>query len=235
MFGISSEIPLKEKEMFEAFAENGDAEVDFAYKIRGEKDYGNNTATTRNGNVIEAVMDSTYISGITVANFLSNANAAHLIIEKGAFVLHSSHVSTDKGSILFTAASGTGKSTQAAFWREARGAFTVNEDRTIVRKTDGGHLACGCWAMGSGDKCGNVTAPIRGIVMLKQAARNYVRIPPPSEIIRHIVPQCTFDDKDVRSRIAIIELVSDMIGRVPIVELGCINDVSAVYELEKYL
>ena len=235
VFSIASPIPLKEKTGFESFVENGDVIADFTIEVRGEEGIGNGIRTLRNGDTIEAAVDSKYLSGITVTNLLSLANAAHFVIERDAFVLHSSHVSTDKGSILFTAASGTGKSTQAAFWRRARGAVTVNEDRTLVRRTADGYLACGCWATGSGDKCGNVTAPIRAIVMLRQAERNYVREARASEIIRHVIPQCSFDETSVTSRVKLIDLVSGMIGRVPIVELGCINDVSAVYELEKYI
>lgn len=235
MFGIVSPMPLKEKDTLEAFAENSKAKADFTIVVRDEPGLSNGISTTRRNDVIEVAMDASYLPGITVANLLDNVRAAHLIIEKGAFILHSSHVSTDKGSILFTAASGTGKSTQADFWRQARGTETVNEDRTIVKRADNGYLACGCWATGSGDICANVTSKIRGIVMLKQADGNRVRVPRPSEILRHIVPQCTFNENDINSCIGVIDLVADMIGKIPVIELGCVNDVSSVYELEKYI
>lgn len=62
---------------------------------------------------------------------------------KDAFVLHSSYIIKDDEAILFTAPSGTGKSTQAELWKKYNNAIIVNGDRTLIKKktTNGMHMA----------------------------------------------------------------------------------------------
>ena len=61
------------------------------------------------------------------------------IIEHNAMLIHSSAVSLDNEAYLFTAPSGTGKSTHTRLWREHFGerALMINDDKPIVRERDG--------------------------------------------------------------------------------------------------
>ena len=52
-------------------------------------------------------------------------------------VIHSSAIELDGNGILFSAPSGTGKSTQANLWREHKGAVVLNGDRPALRTLDG--------------------------------------------------------------------------------------------------
>lgn len=62
------------------------------------------------------------------------------VFDKGeGFVFHSSAVSVDGECYLFTAPSGTGKSTHVRLWRELLGerAIVINDDKPIIRFIDG--------------------------------------------------------------------------------------------------
>ena len=74
-----------------------------------------------------------------------------LLLRHNAVLLHSSVVSYQGKSILFSGPSGAGKSTQARLWQEHLGARILNGDRTVIRKTDQGFFGGGSiWSGTSG-------------------------------------------------------------------------------------
>ena len=90
----------------------------------------------------------------------------------GAFVLHSAYMIYNDEAILFTAPSGTGKSTQAELWRKHRGAEVINGDRCLLQFRDGKLRAFGWPVCGSSGICQNRSYPVRAIVVLEQAREN---------------------------------------------------------------
>ena len=60
-------------------------------------------------------------------------------IEYGVILFHSSVVEVDGECYLFTAKSGTGKSTHTRMWREVLGdrAIMINDDKPLIREEDG--------------------------------------------------------------------------------------------------
>lgn len=87
-------------------------------------------------------------------------------------LLHSSYIVHNGEAILFSAPSGTGKTTQAELWKKYVGADIVNGDRCAVMKIDGRWCACGCFYKGSSSYCENLTAPIKAIITLEQGDKN---------------------------------------------------------------
>ena len=67
----------------------------------------------------------------------------HLIIQNEGFLFHCSYIERDGNAILFTAPSGTGKSTQAELWKKYRNAQIINGDRAAIRIVDGTVMAEG--------------------------------------------------------------------------------------------
>lgn len=96
-----------------------------------------------------------------------------LLMRFDAMILHSCHIQKDMQSILFTAPSGTGKSTQGELWRIYRDAEIVNGDRTIIRKRNGVWYAYGAPFCGTSNISLNRQAPIKAIVVLQQAPYDY--------------------------------------------------------------
>ena len=166
---------------------------------------------------------------------LSCLSAEHLVAQAGGFIFHSSYIAHKGKGILFTAPSGTGKSTQAALWEELRGAQILNGDRSAVRAEPDCVRVYGVPFAGSSQICENVTLPLAAIVYLKQAPQTTIRRLRGAEAFRRIWEGCSINTWDRGD----VELVSETVGRIvtelPVYELACTPDESAVIALEGVL
>lgn len=88
------------------------------------------------------------------------------LLEKDALVLHCSYMQYKDYAILFSAPSGTGKTTQATLWEEYKGSHVVNGDKGLLMKDDGVWTAHGWPVCGSSGVCHNKNVPIKCVVML---------------------------------------------------------------------
>ena len=159
----------------------------------------------------------------------------HLVLDAGGVVLHASYILHNGRAILFTAPSGTGKSTQAELWKKLWGARIINGDRAVIRVVDGQAMACGIPFAGSSEYCENVTAPLAAIVYLDQAPQTTISRLNGFRAFRRVWEGCsvnTWDRTDVEKATGIVETI---ISRVPVYYLPCTPDESAVAALEGVL
>ncbi len=98
-----------------------------------------------------------------------------LLLEQNAFLLHACYTEMNGKAILFTAPSGTGKTTQAEFWKNLYGSRIINGDLTVVQKREGIWYACGFPHHGSAEECSNETYPLEAILILRQGKKNEIR------------------------------------------------------------
>lgn len=158
--------------------------------------------------------------------------AEHYIVQKNGFILHCSYIEHNGKAILFTAPSGTGKTTQAELWRKFRGANIINGDRAAVRIADGKILAEGIPFSGSSDYCENRSLPLKAIVYLEKAPETSIRKMGGYEAFSHIwegVSVNTWDREDLEKA---FETVTKTAKAVPVFYLECTPDESAVLALE---
>lgn len=181
------------------------------------------------------VKQNLYPNGITAKTVLNAIMAEHLVVEEGGVVFHCSYIAKDGKAILFTAPSGTGKSTQAELWRELRGAEIVNGDRAVIRVTDEGVLACGIPFAGSSEYCNNETLPIAAIVYLGQAPQTTIRPLRGYEAFARLWEGCSINLWDKQDVAAVSELVQRVVEEIPLYHLPCTPDESAVQALENAL
>lgn len=96
------------------------------------------------------------------------------LIEYNAMILHSSVISYHGKGIVFTAPSGTGKSTQASLWKKYYGCSIINGDRTIIRNLNE-YRCYGSPYAGSSGIFKNESVKLQVIVVLRQAKENRIR------------------------------------------------------------
>lgn len=178
---------------------------------------------------------SFYTNRVTVKTVLNSMAAEHLTLQSGGVLFHSSFIDRQGKGILFTAPSETGKSTQAALWETLRGVEIINGDRSVVRATEEGIFACGVPFAGSSRIFKNRTLPLEAIIYLKQAPVTTIRRLRGAEAFRRIWEGCSINAWDAEDLRLASETVLRVIGAVPVFELSCTPDESAVVAVEGVL
>lgn len=188
------------------------------------------------GRQYRVLLEQSQCPGKVATNAVLTVLAAeHLVALNGGFIFHSSYIQVDGKGILFTAPSGTGKSTQADLWNRLRGAPIHNGDRSAVRWVDGKAYACGIPFAGSSQICENVTLPLGAIVYLKQAPQTTIRKLRGAEAFRRVWEGCSVNTWDRMDVDLISEAVMHILSEVPVFELACTPDESAIIALEGVL
>lgn len=157
------------------------------------------------------------------------------LVRRDHMVLHCAYVECRGEAILFSAPSGTGKTTQARLWEEYRGSRTVNGDRALLGKPDGRWAARGWPVCGTSEVCRNEEIPIRAVVMLSQAKENRAERMSPGHAFPLLYSQITVNKWNVQDHIHALDLMEDLLASVPVIHLGCNISEDAVACLEKAL
>jgi len=166
---------------------------------------------------------------------LNTLEAEHHIVCRGGFLLHSSFIRVGDKGILFTAPSGTGKSTQAELWQKYRGAEVINGDRAAVIPTEEGVLAYGIPYSGTSGICHNAKLPVAAIVHLAQAPENRIEALRGLRAFRRVWEGCSVNVWDKEDVDRCTNSVLETIRQVPVIHLACTPDETAVQTLEQYL
>jgi len=153
---------------------------------------------------------------------------AEFLFDHDTLLLHGSAVAVDGEGYLFTAHSGTGKSTHTRLWRQVFGqrAVMVNDDKPFVQLTDNGALLCGSpWSGKHGLDC-NITVPLKGICILERGAENSIRKISSEEILPMLQKQCYQPMQDEKYT-AFLALTDRLARTVPAWYMACTKEATA--------
>lgn len=157
------------------------------------------------------------------------------LIARDSLILHCAYMVYQGESILFSAPSETGKTTQANLWEKYRGSRTVNGDRALLGKRKGRWTAQGWPVCGTSEVCHNEEFPIRAVVMLSQAKENQAQQLPPGRAFPLLYSQITVNKWNIKDHLHAIDLIQELAEGVPVFHLGCTISEEAVDCLEEAL
>ncbi|WP_307993476.1 hypothetical protein [uncultured Intestinibacter sp.] len=161
-------------------------------------------------------------------NIMEVIDIVNLMNKKNAFLLHSSFIRWNGKAILFSAPSGTGKSTQAELWEKYEDADIINGDKAGVRKLEDGWMAYGLPFAGSSDIFRNEKAPISHIIVLRQGKENKLHRLSLREAFIKIYSETTLHTWDEEFQNNIINMITNLVQNVSIYQYECLPDKSAV-------
>ena len=154
--------------------------------------------------------------------------------EHNGLKLHSSAVVVDGKAYLFSADSGTGKSTHTQIWLKLFGdrAYILNDDKPAIRREEDGWYAYGTPWSGKYDISVNARIPIGGIAMIERAEGNEITPFSGKEAIRRVLGQINWV-KGPQYRIKQMELLDHLFREVPVWKLKCnMEDEAAIVSYE---
>ena len=143
-------------------------------------------------------------------------------------LFHGSVIAVDGEAYVFTARSGTGKSTHARLWREQFGdrAVMVNDDKPLIRITESGAIAYGTPYNGK-HRLGNpIAVPVKAVCILERDAENHIEPISKSDAFLMLVQQ-TYRPEDGYAMAKTLQLLDRMASGVSLYRLGCNMDPEA--------
>lgn len=158
-----------------------------------------------------------------------------ILLSRNVLFLHASQVLHENRGILFTAPSGTGKTTQAKLWRQHRNAQIICNDRTLLRQSGQHWLTYGYPYDGSEPVGSDQIHDLACIVLLQQGRENEIVRLKPAKAISRLMRQTIIDGWDPVSCAKAIELIAAVIEKVPVYALRCTISEEAVAILEEAL
>lgn len=150
------------------------------------------------------------------------------LIMLDGIVFHSSAVAVDGNAYLFTAVSGTGKSTHTALWRELLGdrAVMINDDKPIIRFIDGEFYVYGTPWNGKHELDTNQRAKVKAICKLERGLENSIEPLSAKEMLPVILNQ-TLRYQDVAGLDKLLTLTDRLLTTVKLYKLKCNTDISS--------
>ena len=151
------------------------------------------------------------------------------ILKHDGILLHSSCVVKNNKAYLFSAPSGTGKSTHTSLWlEEFKDAYILNDDKPAIIYKDNVLYAAGTPFSGKYDISRNQLVPIGGICFLERSAENWIKEIDKKQAIFEILNQTERIPYEEDMNL-ILEHISNIVTNTKIYKLGCNISVDAVY------
>lgn len=214
---------------------NGNIRYGYFMKRKGNEAYAVLSAP-KFSSCYELSVDSAFTDMFTEeGKFYPYLGIEQILMNYYAFYLHASFVKVADSGILFTAASGSGKSTQANLWQLYEQAEICNGDKTIIRKKDDGYYAYGSPFAGSSCIYKNKSARIRGIIVLSQASDNKIERIWGKEAFLALYKEAIMNTWDADYMKNMVEILMDIAETVPIYHLACRPDREAVHLVKQVL
>ncbi len=144
------------------------------------------------------------------------------LISLGGFLLHASAVTVDNKAYLFSADSGTGKSTHTKLWQKYFGdkALIINDDKPAIRIENGICYAYGTPFSGKTDENLNMKVPLQAICFLERGKDNSIDLIPTKDALPLILKQTIFPKKQDTIN-HFFDMLDVVLTKTPIYQMKC--------------
>lgn len=161
---------------------------------------------------------------------------AKKLLPCNGFVLHSSAVAYKGKAYLFSAPSGTGKSTHTTIWQKVFGheAVIINDDKPAIRKINGKLYVYGTPWSGKSDKNQNICVPLGGICFISQSEANCIKKADKKTAVYLLLSQILrYPSKEYME--ALLNFIDANLPLLPIYEMGCNMEEEAALTSYKFM
>lgn len=197
-----------------------------AYKYIGDKK-ANATIRLPEGFMEDYNAAYPYFDLETIEYMLLGAQYYTALIYFDGMMLHSSCVVYDNKAYLFSAPSGTGKSTHTQLWlKRFPGAYILNDDKPAIRITPNGIFAYGTPFSGKTDLNVNTAVKIGGICFVERSETNRIEKMPTDEALFNLLNQTVRPHKEDEMD-KLLQTLEKVVEEVPTYRLFCNMELEA--------
>ncbi len=158
-----------------------------------------------------------------------------LLLQHREAIFHAAWIEREGKAVLFSGASGAGKSTHSALWAQLRHTPVVNGDKALLLRREDGFYAAGLPYAGSSGICRNVTLPLDTLVFLSHGKENGLRRLGAREAVSMLLSQMPVQSWRAEDIDAALHMATQLAAALPIYAYACLPDASAVTCLEQRL
>ncbi len=166
--------------------------------------------------------EHSYLSAEECEYIFFGACFAARLLKYNGFVLHSSAIAYEGNAYLFSADSGTGKSTHTHFWQDVFGKDNVtyiNDDKPAIREINGVFHAAGTPFSGKSNLSKNIVVPLKAVCFIHRSEQNEIKRLTPSEAMELLFGQILRPSKP-QSINLLFEILDSFFKKVPVYSLG---------------
>ena len=153
------------------------------------------------------------------------------MLDYNAFLFHGSAIARNGKGFLFTAKSGTGKSTHTRIWRRVFGEdeiTVVNDDKPLLLVKDDAVMICGTPWDGKHRRSTNIMVPLKGIAILERGEGNEITAISGSEALPLLLQQ-SYRPADPLALMKTLKLLEQVMSKVGLYRLKCTISREAAY------
>lgn len=143
------------------------------------------------------------------------------LIDYSGMLLHASCVVVDGYAYIFSADSGTGKSTHTNLWLKLfKGSYILNDDKPALRIIDNVVYACGTPFSGKYDISTPKLVPLAGICFLERSENNWIEKADIKDSVFKIFSQ-TVRNLPMDKMNKLFDVLEEIFKKVPLYNMGC--------------
>ena len=174
--------------------------------------------------------------GIPIRNFSDEyletlavyRKVAEKMIDYDTILFHGSVIAIDGIGYLFTAKSGTGKSTHTRLWRDLFGerAIMVNDDKPLIKVSESGIIVYGTPWDGKHRLSTNISVPLKAVCALERSEGNHIEKVTADSVYNMLVQQ-VYRPQNPQKLLKTLQLIDILSENAGLYRLGCNMDISA--------
>lgn len=186
-----------------------------AEDMEREREFARQTSIAEFGRVM--AYSDTYLETLALYRKI-----AEKMINYRVLIFHGSAIAVDDVGYIFTAKSGTGKSTHTRLWRKQFGdrAYMVNDDKPLIKITDDGVFVCGTPWDGKHHISKNVVVPLNAICILNRGSENTIEPVSPKDAFSYLFQQI-YMPRDKDFMLKALEIVKTLSAQINFYRLFC--------------
>lgn len=191
-----------------------------AYKV----DFDGVADMTVRCNAEETLKRNPQLETVDLAEYIATGTVfARKMLDFQGFQLHSCAVGLDGKAYLFSAPSGTGKSTHGERWCRMFGAIPINDDKPLLRRTEAGWTVYGTPWSGKHDLSTPGGIPLGGVAFLFRGEENAIWPMEPAVAVPAAISQSLryLNHGQMDKQLALLDR---LLQEVPVWHLTCRND-----------
>lgn len=144
------------------------------------------------------------------------------MINYDTILVHGSAIAMDNKAYIFTARSGTGKSTHSRIWRQQFGdrAIMVNDDKPFIKVKEGNVTVYGSPWNGKHSLDSNIAVPLKALCILTRGETNKIDAVSKKEAYPNLIPRVYFS-QDISKASKTLKIFDQLLSNVDLYKLSC--------------